>query len=56
MFGINSVKTMSIHDWLYTIGKKYVKEGQDFETILITSKDVSDGELTKAWDKLIRVD
>lgn len=50
------LKEKTIHEWLYTIGKKYVKEGQDFETILITSKDVSDGELTKTWDKLIRVD
>ncbi|MEB4872114.1 hypothetical protein P8831_25880 [Priestia megaterium] len=42
----------TIHRWLYLTGLKFVEKVDEFKTLVITSKDVVDGQLINHWSQL----
>jgi len=42
----------TIHRWLYLTGLKFVEKVDEFKTLVITSKDVADGQLINHWSQL----
>ncbi|SDW13299.1 hypothetical protein SAMN05421781_0555 [Marinococcus luteus] len=51
-----TLKEENVPEWLWGIGMDYLKQGQPEERkrLVITVQDVTDGEVNKAYDNLLR--
>ncbi|MDZ5782166.1 hypothetical protein [Marinococcus luteus] len=51
-----SLKEENVPDWLWSIGLDYLKQEEPTEKkrLVITVQDVTDGEINKAYDNLLR--
>lgn len=45
---------IDIHKWLCKTGRAFISEVKEYETLMITSLDVRDGELETSWNNLRR--